>query len=315
MRSYGRFQLPLHAVITNAGSCPRNRDLPVSRRGHGIRTEVRRPSDVATGEHRMKVLWTTLLAAFLLTFLAGYLRGRSDAQAPDEIASYALSKVNLEDINGQPYLTYRAKGKLVYYFDVDRNELRRGNIAAFSNEQGMRRSELGWLIFSDPSFKSALGGVTLGYTAKDLLSEKSAIVALWRDPERHGPSAVIGAILAAISGYAAGYWTGISLSRPADDSPQVISIVGDKKLWIDAKDVLYTSIENRLRNEVLRASNRQISDECNRLLESVDVSFANHINETSGVSSADLVALLLTKDKVEKICSNRAAEPQNTHPD
>jgi hypothetical protein len=103
------------------------------------------------------------------------------------------------------------------------------------------------LFLNDASIPSAIGGVTLGFTAKDFLTNPRKLLAIEEDG---GPANWIGALLGMATGYGTGYSVGYAPKVAPPNHQQVVDLVSNEKWWVENKLYIYELILSNLRTTV-----------------------------------------------------------------
>jgi hypothetical protein len=191
----------------------------------------------------MRNFLTAFAYCFVALFIYGYWQGHEFVAQRDFVEQFAFSRVTLERDTDPAsfafegyYLVYRAHGAPIYRYALKDNlgpkHLQVVALTALASRLGPPAWE--YSILNDSSIPKIIGGVTFGFTAKDLIAKTAKAEEFFAAAKSHR-NAIFGAILGSITGYSAGKWFATRHSLPAEDSGEVLETLKHEDKWAAKK--------------------------------------------------------------------------------
>jgi hypothetical protein len=181
----------------------------------------------------MKVFFC-FVAAFTIMFSTGYLLERSTMGRGDSLKLAIRSQVKIMKHEGRYVLGYPdRRGDCRVMFDPDAQQVLVLDPLVFAAARS-DQTALDWLrnqlVSVHPAISGALGGVTLGFTAKDLIANPNLLSKIKLAAKK---KEVIAALLGSATGFLAGAAAARATVIPDIDSPEGLALVRDVKFWTD----------------------------------------------------------------------------------
>lgn len=219
----------------------------------------------------MKKTIAIFLACFVLLGTTGYRHGRRGSVTEE---AYAFSRATIEtDGTGTFFIAYKVEGNAIYRFNTDTDAL-----ASYTDLHDRSLSKPYKEVlkeFSETVLIRSLiwGGASITLKPKDLLDDK----------ERN----LLAATLGAVSGYSFGYKVAMR-SSPEPDSPVLLALLSDDKLWRSYEDEIYAS-----RWKQIYSRSRLLKDEEKRksITYTLRVQAQEALKGQDGVKSSDFEGL------------------------
>lgn len=224
-----------------------------------------------------------------MVFFCGFFV-RLNYQRTDEfLIKHIESQIQFQRVEGKYLFIYPITDNINYYYDIDSNRFINKDLRVLQLEQGKKKKELEQYI-SEELFVSAVGGVTLGYTFKDVLTD-----AAWKiGPgllNRRRLKKLFVSIMGAVTGYTLGHWAAEKLFVPSNDSDLIIEKLKNLDYWVEIEKRVYSDIADHVEENLSNIQHfKDMPKELN--LENYNLKVIHVINrtnfETEGVTSHDI---------------------------
>lgn len=166
---------------------------------------------------------------FFLGSTVGFVRTYNWINSDDAVEEYLLEHISEVWIEDAYFLVSYRENQRVFVYSVDKNEIIKLDKEAILNPR-KNNPELQSFI---NDIGAAAGGITLGYTAIDLIKNASRISAL--SGSIKGRNKILAAIAGSISGYYVGRWLAETMFLPAMDSEIVLKRLKNDEFWLKAE--------------------------------------------------------------------------------
>ena len=240
---------------------------------------------------------------FVLMFYTGYKRGDSFVNDPNFLEKYAFSKIKMHKKNDSYHFSYGPEDRTLYWFDVDKNKLHKASISTLVIENANKLALPSSFILNDPSIPAALGGVTFGFGAKDILQNPKKVAESLKNKKSSRIKKLVAGILGMTSGYSAGYWVSTRGKLPELDDQKLVDIVKNEKKWVTWEIDILINIYSNLKYRTSHIEDAKQKESYEKLLAHV-AGIALRRNEDGDLFSKDLETLskvdAFVRDKYEK---------------
>ncbi|KIN14476.1 hypothetical protein [Halomonas sp. KHS3] len=180
----------------------------------------------------MKWFILLLLALFLFSAIAGYQTGKDYLSQNNVVHRHAFGNITHKVIEDKVYLVKEIDGSDSYIYDVNTNELSVASLEILLST--LDRKDKSPLSLDGKIFSGIVGGATLGFSVKDVLTNPRAALQRARGDWRR----MLIAMSVMASGYGLGFWVATK-DLPNINSQRVSTILEDRENWIKQEYIEY----------------------------------------------------------------------------
>lgn len=190
----------------------------------------------------MKAFLALFITCFALMTIVGYQHGRALASNPEKMTKIAFQRVQIIRGKEEYVLAYKISKNEYFLYDVDSNNLYETSLTTASWSHGVEEKNLLSNLMFNPTISGALGGATLGFSVKDVLTKPDLFKKIWSKEGKVLRQKLLGGILGTISGHSFGFWMATRKQLPKPDDPRLINILKDEKSWQEQEWPIYANM-------------------------------------------------------------------------